>query len=156
MLDAQITPIAPGNHTCECDAAGLGLAVGREALAVGEEAPPTPVAAAVRVAVILAGHHAVLGHADRVVVVVLPAPLVLGRRHRRACEEGDRETETRSHAWKLEAPAHLVSSRLLKRNDDGRRRGLTGRDDEQHKKGAAQGGLPPSLHGGKQINDEVT
>ena len=62
------------------------VAVRQLALAVGQQAPPRPVAAAVLVAVILAGHPAVVGDADRVVVVVLPAVVALRRRHRRACE----------------------------------------------------------------------
>jgi hypothetical protein len=64
------------------------LAVRQQALAI-RPPRPCPVAAAVRVAVILAGRHAVFGKADRVVVVVLPAALVMSSRHRCACERKD-------------------------------------------------------------------
>ena len=87
------------------------VAVRQLALAVGQQAPPRPVAAAVLVAVILAGHPAVVGDADRVVVVVLPAVVALRRRHRRACERDltcmkKPSSSPEGHRPSVEARAH--------------------------------------------------
>jgi len=87
------------------------VAVRQLALAVGQQAPPRPVAAAVLVAVILAGHLAVVGDADRVVVVVLPAVVALRRRHRRACERDltcmkKPRSSPEGHRPSVEARAH--------------------------------------------------
>nr|CAB3478735.1 unnamed protein product [Digitaria exilis] len=73
----------------------------REALADGDQVPPPPVAAAVLVAMILA---------YRVVVVVLPAPLVLRSRHRRACES-ERETTARKITSELTEHTTMSSTR---------------------------------------------
>lgn len=64
----------------------LKLAVG-QALAVGPQGPP-PGAAAVGVAVILAGHPAVGVEAERVVVVLLPAARGFNKGHL-ACNRND-------------------------------------------------------------------
>jgi hypothetical protein len=78
----------------------LLVAVRQQALAIR---PPRPAAAAVHVAVIQAGLLAVTGEADRVVVVVLPAALGVGSRHRRACEGND--DGTKSHENRARHPA---------------------------------------------------
>jgi hypothetical protein len=68
----------------------IGSAVGSQTLAVGPQGHP-PGAAAVQVAVILAGHLAVVVEAERVVVVLLPAArgFFTGGSHHPACKRNE-------------------------------------------------------------------